>query len=111
MKEKIISWRLCVGTCTLTSSWDGNDRKIGEKSNLHESLNLDSKKMVYVLRNYKKMLAYIFYVLIVTITRKTEQKWNKQKRCFSLKEQFELAMPSSWHQVPTPHHPPPPVSE
>lgn len=111
MKEKIISWRLCVGTCTLTSSWDGNDRKIGEKSNLHESLNLDSKKMVYVLRNYKKMLAYIFYVLIVTITRKTEQKWNKQKHCFNLKEQFELAMPSSWHQVPTPHHPPPPVSE
>lgn len=65
---------MCVGIRALTSIQDDKNRKIGEKSNLHEALNLDSKKMVYVLRKYEKTLPCIFYALKVTITRKTEQK-------------------------------------
>lgn len=66
---------------------------------------LVSEKMVYVLGKYKKMLPYIFYVLMVTISRKIEQKQNKLKPCFHFKKQLELVRPFSLYQVPIPPYP------
>lgn len=60
-----------------------------------KTFNLVSKKMVYVLTKHKEMLPYTFYVLLVTIPRKIEQKQNKLKPCFHFKKQFELVRPSS----------------
>lgn len=64
--------------------------KNGENQIYRKTLNLVSKMMVCVLGKYKKMVQYIFYVLMATILRKIEQKQNKLKPGFHFKKKVEL---------------------